>query len=141
MQAELRACGVDPDVLRQEASSREPARERLERHLASARSRELWQPLLITAANKLIETIWQHWPETVKRAYYSSYHNLFQVICGSLAAVAMRGQRAARGSRSRPRRRLATPISLWTAPARVSPQSRLRPGPWSARLPATATAN
>lgn len=84
MQAELRAHGAEPDALRQEADPREPVQRRLRRHLAMARTGELWQPLLIAAANDLIELAWQYWPDQEKRAYLALYHHIFQGLCNPM---------------------------------------------------------
>ena len=84
MRAELTASGIDPAVLLREVDPGEPAQQRMERHLALARSGELWQPLLIKAANDLIEMIWQRWPGEEKKKFLEEYHDLFQSLCNPI---------------------------------------------------------
>ncbi|MCB5165020.1 FAD/NAD(P)-binding protein [Streptomyces bambusae] len=84
MRAELAAHGIDPGILDGEADPGEEPAARLARHLDLAERAELWQPLLITAANDLIELVWSLWSDTERATYLRDYHHIFQSLCNPM---------------------------------------------------------
>ncbi|MFB7466935.1 FAD/NAD(P)-binding protein [Streptomyces sp. NPDC056224] len=80
MCAELEAHGIAPEILSQEADPAEAPADRLARHLDLAEREELWHPLLINAANDLIELVWSRWSDTERHRYLREYHHVFQSL-------------------------------------------------------------
>ncbi|OIK07773.1 hypothetical protein BIV23_02000 [Streptomyces monashensis] len=84
MRAELAAHAIDPGILDKEADPREDPAGRLARHLELAEREVLWQPLLITAANDLIELVWSLWSDAERNTYLRDYHHIFQSLCNPM---------------------------------------------------------
>lgn len=84
MRAELAAHGIDPGILDQEGDPGEDPTGRLARHLDLAAREEVWQPLLITAANDLIELVWSCWSDDERERYLRDFHHIFQSLCNPM---------------------------------------------------------
>ncbi|MEW2498670.1 FAD/NAD(P)-binding protein [Streptomyces nodosus] len=80
MNAELETHGIAPGILNQEVDPTEAPADRLTRHVDLAERGEVWHPLLINAANDVIELVWSRWSDAERRTFLRDYHHVFQSL-------------------------------------------------------------